>query len=249
MKKSNCLVFLSLCSLIFFTSCRFTINTRGDGSDHFVKASGVVVKKDIAVSDYRSIDVSNGIELILTDGERNSVFVEIDKEYEEYLDIHVSGKVLNIGIKNMSYDGGLNTIRVFASGRGVSDFCISSASSVIAKTKLVGNELTFDISSAGKFVGEVACKKITADMSSASNMEIAGTTDVFSMNISSASSVNAGKLRAKKVVCDASSASSATVYASTELNVDASSVSHVRYSGDAKIINIETSSASRVSKQ
>lgn len=247
--KSNHLLCWSLCGVILFIVCFTAINAKGNNLYGAIKWSGVLVKKSIVVSDYKSIDVSSGICLTLTDGDKNLVFVEADEAQYEYLDIYVSGGVLNIGMKNTRSNNSMKPINVSVSARGVSTFTLSSAADVTAKTTLVGSELTFDLSSASRFNGEIACKKITAEVSSAAKLDLSGTTDFFGMDLSSASSVNAGELIAKKVVCEASSASSARVYASEELSVDASSGSNVRYGGDAKVVRIETSSGASVSKR
>lgn len=249
MKKSNIFLFWSLCSVLLLTSCHLSVGGRGGAPTVTVKTSGVMVKQSITVSDYKSIDVSQGIHLILTDGDRNIVTVETDEANLPYVDIYVSGNVLYVGMKPTKKNHYVKAVNVTVSARGVSNFFLSSAASVTAETTLVGNELAFDLSSASKFSGEVACKKVTVDASSAARFDVSGRTDYFGMDISSASSVNASKLIAKKVVCDTSSASSASVYATEELSVDASSASLVRYDGDAKIVRIDTSSGAVASKR
>lgn len=249
MKNLNYSLLLTLSSLTLLPSCHLTVSGRQSDPYIAVKASGMTVKKNISVSDFNAIDVSRAVHVILTDKPQGVVSVEVDQAYEKYLDVYVSGKTLHITTKKMKFNRGMNTIKVFVAGKGISDLNISSASHVETDEKLVFGDLNVDMSSASGFSGEVVCDKITAELSSASNMNISGTANLFTLDVSSASTVDAGNLIAKKVVCDVSSASTAEVYASEELNVEASSASRVRYGGDAKITHVETSSAASVSRK
>jgi hypothetical protein len=100
---------------------------------------------------------------------------------------------------------------------------------------------------------EITVRGVNADQfgirdAGASKIEIHGQAKAVSIESSGAGSVNAEDLHAARVTVNSSGAGSARVYATDELNVDASGAASVTYFGDPPTVHKSLSGASSVGK-
>ena len=84
---------------------------------------------------------------------------------------------------------------------------------------------------------------------SMSKINIMGTTSTLEIYASDMSNVDCGKLRAKTVNASASSMSGITVNADEKLELKASDMSRIRYSGNGEVIRSESESMSTIKKR
>ncbi|MEG2759254.1 MAG: head GIN domain-containing protein, partial [Rikenellaceae bacterium] len=228
MKRTSYLI-ISVLFCLLFASCHNSFNLRGHSNKHIVNPKGIVTTRTIKVSDFNSIRTLNGVTVVLTEGEKGSVLVEADENYQTHIDVRVNGGELTVGLKpDFSYRNG--HIKVYVPAAGVNVFKASSSADIIAETPIVSPQITIDLSSSSKMIAVVESGKVIIKAGSSADLTLSGNADIVEIDASSSADVNCDKLIAKRVFCDASSSSDVFVFANDELRIDASSSSNVSYS-------------------
>lgn len=91
-------------------------------------------------------------------------------------------------------------------------------------------------------------EQLVIETSGASKIDAAGETKALEIESSGASKVDVQDLRASRVKVTMSGAGRAQVYATEEVNAEASGASNIIYYGDPKVVNKSASGASSINK-
>ena len=225
---------LSICLLI--VSC---INGQ---SYRTVRGDGNVVKRDRSVSYFDGVRVSTGIDVYLTQGEKESITVEADENLQEYILTEVRDNVLVIRFDNVNVREA-ETKRVHVTIKDVKSLKTTSAGDIICKTPIKADDLELDASSAGDISMELYAKNVVVDISSSGNIKLWGEADNLDASLSSAGDLEAYDFKVKEAKVGVSSAGDARINVTEKLVARASSAGDVTYRGNPKSIDAHSSSA------
>ena len=178
----NTLIF-SILSAFLLNSCLWSFDNSG------IKGSGTVTKEQHVVSPFDKIDVSGSFTVYLSQGDVESVEVELDDNLQQYVEVRNEGSKLILGIKDKINFGGV------------------------------------------------------------ANVELRGNATELNINQSGVGNFNAKKLEAAKVTVVNSGVGSVSVYATQELSMTNSGVGSITYSGDAKILKLDSSGVGKIKKE
>ncbi len=231
---------IGLFSLILMNSCVF-----GDW-DNGVSGDGNVVSETIDIDGFTGVHASAGIDVVLTQGDY-SVEVVADENLHEYITVEREGKMLRIGSERNIYRAKSKVVNV--SLPELTNVRISSAGDVEATNDFSCDELDIEISSAGDLNMGVEAKAVFISISSSGDCDIWGRTERLDARLSSAGDLNASDLEADYVSVKVSSAGDARVWANEEIEMSASSAGNIYYSGDAKVLKSNTTSAGSIIKR
>ncbi len=198
------------------------------------------------LNSFDELHVSQGIDAYVERGSKESVRVEargipledvLTEVYGDRLKVHLS--------RNRWRDYSVTVKITYVELEKIS---ASSAANVFVKSTLKGDRLILDVSSAADIEADVDVNELEADASSSGDIEVTGTTKYLEVDVSSAGGVDAYDLEAEYVRVDASSGSGAKVYATKEIDAEASSGASVRYRGNPPKSRTDTSSGGSVRK-
>lgn len=203
-------------------------------------------REERKLNSFDEVQVSQGIDAYLEKGTKESVKVEargipldevLTEVYGGRLKVHLS--------KNRWRDYSVTVYITYVSLDGIS---ASSAANVTGKNIIKGDRLDLDVSSAADIEVEVDVNDLSCDASSSGDIEVSGKTKYLDVEVSSAGGVDAYDLEAEIVKVDASSGAGAKVYATKEIDAEASSGASVRYRGDPAKSRTDTGSGGSVRK-
>ena len=223
-----------------------------------VQGSGGVVTETYDVSGFSRLDVSNAVEVDLSQEGKESVSVETDANLLRYLEVEVRGDTLHVGLNDSARGVAINPSRGIHFTVGVDDLErleVSGASNVDAGPLESGD---FELSVAGASdveieslevdsarieasgssdvsIGDLRAGKLDAVASGASSVEVSGEAAAQVADVEGASNYRAGDLQSAETYVEVSGASDARLRASETLQVDASGASHVRYYGSPQV--------------
>jgi hypothetical protein len=238
MKK---IALLSVLVILAFTqSCVF-----GDWNNG-VTGDGNVTTEVIQVKNFTGVHASSGIDVILTQGDFY-VEVEADENLHEYITVERDGSILKIGSERNIYRAKSKV--VYVTLPELEKVKISSAGDMESTEDFSCKDLDIQISSAGDLKLGVDADDISLSISSSGDCNLWGTAKSFDASLSSAGDLNAYELVAEYVKVRVSSAGDASVHASTEIDMSASSAGNIHYKGDAKVVKSSTSSAGNIEKR
>jgi hypothetical protein len=238
MKKLPVLLSLLLCAPVLFAQ-----NTTIHDANAQVRNVG----------SFHAIEVSNGIRLILKQGNTDAVAVSASStDLISKIKTEVSNGKLKIyfdhsGWKNWSLKG--KELKAYVTIRNIDELEANSGANATTDGNISTTDMKISLSSGADFDGQVTASKLWIDQSSGSDMDIKGKVGYVEIKTSSGSDFNGYDLVSETCKADASSGSDIEITVNKELQAEASSGGDVNYKGNASITNISNSSGGRIKKQ
>jgi hypothetical protein len=209
-----------------------------------VYGKGPVTSEERSAGNFHSIRVSTGINVYLSQGDRESIRVEADENLHEYILTEVRGGVLRVYT-----DANIRSSesrKVYVTMKEIRSISTSSAGDVIGQTPIVTDLLELSTSSAGDINIEVKAREINATTSSSGDISLRGSADNISASTSSAGDLKALDLTVREADITASSAGDAKITVTERLKARASSAGDIYYKGNPKYVDAHASSAGSV---
>ena len=229
---------------LLFSSCKYS-----NDSDIFGKSitgsGNVTTENRIVQGDFKSVEVSNAIELTIEQSDKTEITVEADDNLQKSITTKVENGVLIIACDYSSFTN-VKSRKVNVKMPVIDGLESSSASSIQSKNTLKGEKLLVKASSASTINLSLEFDAISCKSSSGSTVNIDGKTLKLESKSSSGSTINANDLLANEVIADASSGSSINVHPILSLNAEASSGSSINYNILPKTIQKSTSSGGSI---
>jgi hypothetical protein len=203
-----------------------------------------VTKSERNAGSFTGVKASSGVDVYLSQGDRESVTVEADENLHEYIITEVKEGILHVytdaNIRNAERE------RVYVTIRDVESISTSSAGDIVGETPIRTDDLSLSASSAGDITLEIYAGKIDINISSSGDMTLKGETETLEADLSSAGDLNAYELAAKDADVSVSSAGDAEIHVTEKLKARASSAGDIYYKGNPRNIDVHTSSAGGV---
>jgi uncharacterized protein YxeA len=228
-------------SLIFVIPILAISCTVGGQVRKSVQGNHHVTKSERTTDAFTGVKASSGIDVYLSQGDREAVTVEADENLHEYILTEVKGGILHVytdaNIRNAERE------RVYVTIRDVKSVSTSSAGDIVGETPIRADDLSLSASSAGDIKLEIYARNIDINISSSGDMTLKGETETLDADLSSAGDLNAYELTAKEADVSVSSAGDAEIYVTEKLKARASSAGDINYKGNPTNIDVHTSSA------
>ncbi|MBE0676515.1 MAG: DUF2807 domain-containing protein [Bacteroidales bacterium] len=209
-----------------------------------VYARGPVTTSERQAGSFNALKVSTGIDVYLTQGEKESIRLEADENLHEYIITEVKGGVLNIysevNIRNAT------ARKVYVTMKDIRSIKTSSAGDVTGMNEIVTDILELSTSSAGDINLDVKAREINATTSSSGDITLRGTADKLFAGLSSAGDMKAFELKVREAEVTVSSAGDAKINVSERLKARASSAGDIHYMGNPKFVDAHSSSAGSI---
>jgi Putative auto-transporter adhesin, head GIN domain len=231
MRKVKIIVFIValIAGLMFAKMFAFSFGFHLPSINVFSKTRGSgniqIEKRD--VSGFSNVKSGGAITIDVAAQRDFAVEVEADDNLLQFIKTEVSG----------------DTLKIYTEGN------ISTRNPIRVRIAMPQIEL-FDVSGASTgTLTNVKNESLTIEASGASKLKVDGEARELFVDLSGASRLDAENLKAENVKVDASGASSATVFASNEVDAEASGASNIRYTGAPKNVRQDASGASSVKQK
>jgi len=203
-------------------------------------------KESRDVDSFRRVQVSEGIDVYLKQGNKEVVRVDSENLPLE----RVITRVTEDGTLKIHLDGNnrSNKITVYVTYVKLNDISASSAAGVYSESVIKTNRLDISASSAASIEVEVEATEVEVSVSSSGEVELKGKVHEIEIHASSAGEVDAYDLDVNIVEAKASSAGSIKITANEEIYATASSGGSIRYKGSPKKSNTASSSGGWIRK-
>jgi len=239
-------------AFIFFSGIYLSSVVAGDNGRNFifksVQGNGVISEEHRTVTPFDKIEVSNGIQLYLTQDSSYTLKVVADENAMPHIITEVHNNTLKIytdqRLRNMSQRD------VFVDIAGLRDLEISSGAKATTTEGLQGSELNIDGSSGGQSQLTLQYSSIIANASSGAVLNIDGLADETRLNVSSGANINVSDLKTGLADVNASSGGMVQVLNHPErMRVNASSGGYIAYTGNPEMLSTHLSSGGNLEKR
>ena len=209
------------------------------------------VKRTLS-SGFNAIKVSDGIDLMLTQGSEESLAVSASEpKYLEKLKSEIVDGTLKIYYDNAGMIWNSNEkrkLKAYVSFKTLEKLQASSGANVKSSTILHVSKLELKFSSGALFSSELNITQLTASQDSGAEINITGKTSELTVEASSGALFKGYELVSDYCKAKASSGGSIRINVEKELNAKASSGGGIRYKGSAVIKEVDISSGGSVKK-
>lgn len=228
--------------IVFILALSLGILSCINGQYRTVRGDGNVVKKERTASYFDGVRVSSGIDVYLTQGDKESITVEADANLHEYIITEVKNGVLHVYADNVNIREA-EMERVHVTIKDVKSLRTSSAGDIVGETPVKTGDIELGTSSAGDIKIELYAKNVQIDISSAGNIRLTGEAEILDADLSSAGDLAAYDFKVREAKVDVSSAGDAQINVTEKLVARASSAGDIRYTGSPKYVDAHASSA------
>jgi len=211
---------------IFAVSCKWTVG--------FVRGSGNVETEERDVSDFHKIHLSGIGNLIITQGEEESLMIEADDNIMPIIEADVLGDELNIGFKRGYTFTPSATVKFYLTVVDLDEISLSGAGNIDCEDFRT-EVLQFDVSGAGDLDFDLDAERVEVVVSGAGNIILSGKVDSQEIEINGAGKYDGEDLESRQCEIRVSGAGSATVDVSELLDVEINGVGNVYYTGNPSV--------------
>jgi hypothetical protein len=187
---------VSLRSLIFLIASMMLSYSAYSQTFIPVKGEGPSIDKKVNVSDFKGIDVSSGFDVILVQGNSETLTLTIQENLFEYVTAKVENGTLKIYTRNNLRP--TQPMKARITFKEISTLKVSGGGDVYGETPVNAGAMDINISGGGDFRSVVNSDELKFNISGGGDTEIAGKAVNFSVNVSGGgdfeSKVNAGKI-------------------------------------------------------
>jgi len=240
---------------IYFLTCLLSICFIYESSAQRFKGSGPIVKQDIRLSNFHSININSSLDVQLKQGDKQSVVAEGNANIINRIKKNVSYGIWNIELEKGNYSFENLTIhitiphleKVKINGSGdveAGQFNIKALSiqiggsgDVMFKEGVeIENDLDIHINGSGDVtLKDVNAKSIKCNVSGSGDIQLSGNSQAAEYQISGTGDVKAMNFKSDNVKVNINGSGDVKVYALRSLNIDVNGSGDVYYRGDANV--------------
>lgn len=227
---------------LLLTSCNYNVNLKS------ITGSGDVVKENRTVTEsFKSIEISNAIDLEIEQSDKTEIIVEADDNLISKIRTRIENGVLIIDCDYNSFLD-VESKKVIVKMPLIEELKASSSSSISSNNTWKGEEIAIRASSAANIKLTLEFERVNAKASSAGTIVLYGLALDLNANSSSGSEIDADELLSNEVTAVASSGASITTHPIVKLNARSSSGGSIQYSKTPKSIEQKESSGGSIDK-
>ncbi|MFB0911102.1 MAG: head GIN domain-containing protein [Flavobacterium sp.] len=227
---------------LLFASCNQSINLKS------ITGSGRVTTENRTVQGkFKSIEVSNAIDLIIEQSNKTEISVTADDNLQKNITTKVENGVLIVACDYDSFID-IKSKQVTIKMPIIESLSAASAASIASVNTLKSEKIVLKTSSASNLYLKIESDYIACKTSSGSSITIEGMTLRLKVTASSGSTVDAHDLLANEVDATTSSGANISVHPIVSLKAKASSGSAIDYNTIPKSLEKKSSSGASVDK-
>ncbi len=196
------------------------------------------------VGAFTTIEVSDGIDVYLSQGELEPLIIEVQEQLIDDLITEVKDDVLKVYFdRNVAF---VKTARVHVIVPNIKKIMTSGGSDLIAETVITGGELVLEASGGSDIKIEVEVEHLGIKTSGGSDVDVSGTANKLVARTSGGSDLSGFGLVVHKAKLESSGGSDIEIHVLDELSAIASGGSDIVYKGNPSELKIESSSSADV---
>ena len=199
-----------------------------------IKGEGPMVTKTLELDPFTAIDLGTSANVLLTQGDRQSVEVNGQQNIIDRLKTQVSNGKWNIQMQRGSYSYKEMTIKItIPKLTGVS---VSGSGDVRGSNRFTNvDDLKIRVGGSGNVVLDMEANDINTAIMGSGNINLEGQASNFEVKVSGSGNVKAQNLTARNCKVQINGSGNAKVNVDGELNVLINGSGNVVYKGDAKV--------------
>ena len=227
-------LFLMLAITAFSFSMQAQKNDKYDDKDR-IEGSGNVITKDISVNSFDELDASGVFNLLLSQGDKESLKIEADDNLMDLFIIENEGSTLTIKMKKNSNFNSKKQLKVYVTFKTLKSMNLGMVGGTSSDEKLKFADLKLKNQSVGSVSLNMTLQTLNMENQSVGSVKLEGSAENAVVKNNSVGSINAGNFVVQKMDIENNGVGSATVNAEKELKYSDSFLGKVSNKGNATV--------------
>ncbi|MCW3084661.1 MAG: hypothetical protein JWP12_2027 [Bacteroidetes bacterium] len=242
-------VYQTLAILTGFLLCccdNMTIST-GDGANK-IKGDGKVTSDVRTISSFHAIDVEGVFNVILQQGDKESVKVETDENIQPIVITEVKNDTLRVKLKEDYSIRNFQKIDVYVTLADITGLKTAGVGTLKCQAPLRLKQLTFTTEGVGTTNLNIIGDELIVKSEIVGALNLSGAVKNVTIHHSGVGMIEAFNLKAENLSLTTDGVGAAEVFASNEININASGIGSVKYKGGALTKNIKSDGVGKVTQ-
>jgi hypothetical protein len=230
--RKNFLFMLAVVAMGFSTMAQK--NDKYDDKDR-IEGSGNVITKDITVKSFDELNASGVFNLLLSQGDKESLKIEADDNLMDLFIIENEGSTLKIKMKKNSNFNSKKQLKVYVTFKTLKSMDLGMVGGTTSDEKLKFTDLKLKNQSVGSVNLNMTLQTLNMENQSVGSVKLEGSAENAVVKNNSVGSINAGNFVVQKMDIENNGVGSATVNAEKELKYSDSFLGKVSNRGNATV--------------
>jgi len=213
-----------------------------------VRGSGNVVTQQREVSGFNRIEIHGRGNLVLTQGDVESVTVEAEDNMITRVNTRVEDGRLLLEMKSALFVRPTRSVTYHVTVCDLTEIGVLGAGAISSTTPIRVPSLKLGAAGACDVNLDLDVDELNFKVAGAGNLTLRGRADAFNAEVVGASDVEALELLIRNATLRTAGATSITMNVSETLSLEVDGACDIRYAGDAEVIKQEISGSSSVSR-
>jgi hypothetical protein len=209
-------------------------NDKYDDKDR-IEGSGNVITKDITVKSFDELNASGVFNLLLSQGDKESLKIEADDNLLDLFIIENEGSTLTIKMKKNSNFNSKKQLKVYVTFKTLKSMDLGMVGGTSSDEKLKFADLKLKNQSVGSVSLNMTLQTLNMENQSVGSVKLEGSAESAIVKNNSVGSINAGNFVVQKMDIENNGVGSATVNAEKELKYSDSFLGKVSNRGNATV--------------
>ena len=230
--RKNLFLMLAITALGFSSMAQK--NDKYDDKDR-IEGSGNVITKDITVKSFDELNASGVFNLLLSQGDKESLKIEADDNLLDLFIIENEGSTLTIKMKKNSNFNSKKQLKVYVTFKTLKSMDLGMVGGTSSDEKLKFADLKLKNQSVGSVSLNMTLQTLNMENQSVGSVKLEGSAENAIVKNNSVGSINAGNFVVQKMDIENNGVGSATVNAEKELKYSDSFLGKVSNRGNATV--------------
>ena len=227
-------LFLMLAITAFSVSLKAQKNDKYDDKDR-IEGSGNVITKEISVKSFDELNASGVFNLLLSQGDKESLKIEADDNLMDLFIIENEGSTLKIKMKKNSNFNSKKQLKVYVTFKTLKSMDLGMVGGTSSDEKLKFADLKLKNQSVGSVSLNMTLQTLNMENQSVGSVKLEGSAENAVVKNNSVGSINAGNFVVQRMDIENNGVGSATVNAEKELKYSDSFLGKVSNKGNATV--------------
>ncbi|HEY1113210.1 MAG TPA: head GIN domain-containing protein, partial [Chitinophagaceae bacterium] len=215
--------------MIVLSSCSYMGGKR-------VTGDGELSSENRTVGDFRGVEVTGSMQVIVSQGPTATVRVEADRNLHSYIVTELDGEVLEVRPKKGYNLRPRAHIKVYVTAPQYHTLAVTGSGKIQSTSKISGSEkLKVDVTGSGDIVADVDAPAINTEITGSGSITLNGNTRTLGTEITGSGEVHNFNLLSEATEIEISGSGNAEVYASKQLNIHIAGSGDVQYKGNPTV--------------
>jgi hypothetical protein len=223
------LVLTSLGLMVILCSCSYIGGKR-------VTGDGNMSSQTRNVGDFRGVEVTGSMEVIVSQGPAATVRVDADQNLLSYIETNLDGDVLEVHPKkgyNLRPRAG---IKIYVTAPQYQLLAVTGSGTIRSGSKIThGDKMRMEVTGSGDIQADADAPNISTEITGSGSITVSGNTRTFGTGINGSGEVHGFNLLSEATEVEINGSGNAEVFASKQLNINISGSGDVQYKGNPTV--------------